>query len=1008
MGILGAMTAKVCVCTATAAIAFTIGMAPLVSQAPAAMGQTSLQSAVEPVSLDLAVRDRHKRPILDLKPDEVTVADNGEPAKLTDLRLVNGDQQDGPLITLLFDRPGMEDSKRGSEDSLFGTSASAARQTSRKLRQEASRFMKALPAGSFRFAVADVWGRLQIQQEYSANRKATEETIFTAVEPEVWGTKVEANAVERRLAQVAKSGQDSSGTAASVRERTLARSMFTALQNSSHIAKHQHLSPLQACLLALVEAEQSLPGRKAIVYFDPIEQGSDDPHERPDTDTHAKDAWKSIIGAANRAGMNIYVVVADALQDSQELFAGMSAADAAGGVGQLKFRAAPTQISTATAGLNLALQAGVTSGTASRGALAAQDEMSVLARQTGGDVLIGNGRMTGQVKDIARSLTTYYEASFVPSSGVEDGTFHTTAFKTSRRGLRMRAPTAYLAMPPSAGITDPVQPFEVPLMTMLKRQQLPADVDYRARVMQMEHVDEGDVGLLALEVPVSGLQVRTDTSTRLSSAHVSVLATIDDSSGTQIERFSEDMTRRWPAGDSAGTAPPFISFERSFAAPPGTYVLETAILDGNSGKAAAKRQTFEISASRSVPELSDLMVVRGIEPPDNGSSETDLLWHGERQVLPNLYGELPAGAHEVSVFYLAHTDPKSQVPATVKLEVLRDGAPLKGKPVTSTLKAGDEFSPMLNAFSVTSAADGKYEVRVILVQGEKSAERTGEFVLTGQGERIASVNAAPTGDAPIAADPPELAAAEQPPHHPSQEDLERILADARKNALDYGDALPNLICQQTTQRLSDPNGKGDWIPEDMTVEVLTYVKHQETRTLVGMKTPREMPDIGINMSSSGEFGAALTNIFKPESKAKFTWKETSTLRGEPAEVFDYRVEQENSPFELNAQPIAVANVGYHGRIYIDQATHGVKSLTMITDEQPKKFPIRKAAIRVDYDYVAINDHDYLLPISAQVITKMGGIIRDLLKRNDLTFSNFRRFGSSVRILEAGAKEENPQ
>jgi hypothetical protein len=95
----------------------------------------------------------------------------------------------------------------------------------------------------------------------------------------------------------------------------------------------------------------------------------------------------------------------------------------------------------------------------------------------------------------------------------------------------------------------------------------------------------------------------------------------------------------------------------------------------------------------------------------------------------------------------------------------------------------------------------------------------------------------------------------------------------------------------------------------------------------------------------------------------------------------------------------LAKVSYHGRIYIDQASHEVKSLTMITDEQPKKFPIRKAAIRVDYDYVAINDHDYILPVSAQVVTRMSG---DLLKRNDLTFSNFRRFGSTARIVGTAA------
>jgi VWFA-related protein len=986
----------------TALAYFTIGAAPLVSQTPAATGQATLQSAGQLVSLDLVVRDRHNKPVLDLKPEEVTVNDNGKPARLTDLRLVNATQQNEPLISLLFDRPGMEDTQKKSEDSVFGTSASAARETGRKMRQLASKFLNASPDGGLQFAVVDVWGRLQIQQEYSANRKAIAAAFSLAVQPEVYGHTIQANAVERRLAQMAKTGQDSSGAVASLRQRALARSMYSALQTSGRIARDQHLSPSQACLLALVEAQQSLPGRKVIVYFHSMEGGS---YQRSDTDSHSRDAWKSIIGAANRAGVNIYVVLPEEQKDSDPIFF-MSSGALPRGPGPNSESAALASLtsgSAATMNQNLISIAYATA--ASKSVVSGQEEMNMLAKQTGGEVLNGRGRMSGQVKNLVRSLTTYYEASFVPPSGIQDGVFHTTALKTSRREARMRAPTGYLAMPPSAGITDPPQPFEVPLMALLNRRQLPADLDFRARVMQMEHADEGNIALLALEVPLSGLQVRTDTSTRLNSSHVSVLATIRDSAGTEIERFSEDIVRRWPARGSAGTAPAFLPFERSFAAPVGTYVLETAILDHNSGKAAAKRQTFEVSASRSIPGLSDLMVVRGIESADSTSTEMDLLWHGERRVLPNLYGELPVGTHKVSVFFLAHTDPRSQAPATVKLEVLHDGAPLKGALLTSTLKPGDEFSPMLTAFSITSATDGKYQLRATLSQDEKSAEKTEEFVLIGEGEHTASGVSAPVSDAQVAVDPPQLAAAEQAIDRPTQEELDQILADARKNALDYADTLPNLICRQTTQKLYDANGKEDWTLGDTIVEVLTYVNHRESRTLIDEKATQRIADIGPNMTSSGEFGLALTNIFKPESKAKFTWRETGTMRGEPTEVFEYRVEQENSPFRLNAYPVAVANVGYHGRIYIERATRGVKSLTIITDEQPKKFPIRKAAIRVDYDYVAINDHDYLLPVSAQVVTKVGGIMQDALKRNNLTFSNFRRFGSTVRLLEAGSEVE---
>jgi hypothetical protein len=557
--------------------------------------------------------------------------------------------------------------------------------------------------------------------------------------------------------------------------------------------------------------------------------------------------------------------------------------------------------------------------------------------------------------------------------------------------------TGYLALPPNAGITEAPQPFELPLMALLKRPELPGEVDYRAAVLRMEHQDEGYLSLLALEVPVSGLQFHEDTSTDLDSAHLSVLATISDSSGTVIERFSEDIARRWAQGASAGAAPEFISFQRSFSAPPGSYVLETAILDNNSGKASAKRQTFEISASRAMPELSDLVVVRGMEPADVDDSNPQPLLYGDQRVQPNLYGQLPAGVHNMSVFFLAHTDPNSHEPVTVKVEVLHDGVSLKGAPLVSMLKGSGELFPVLSSFSISSAADGQYQVRATLTQGGKSAQTIGEFSLAGEGEHSTIGG---LSEAPLLADPPGLAAPDQAVGRPGLEELDGILADARKYAIDYENALPNLICQQTTIRSVDARGNGDWKHKDTIVEVLTYVNHEENRTVVGgeknqvKKNTEDAIDFG--MISAGEFGKALSSIFTPASKAEFTWKETGTLRGEPVEAFDYHIARANSTFSLR-DDTGVVMAGYHGRIFVDRATHSVRSITMITDDVPKNFSIHMAAKRVDYDYVAINDHDYLLPVSAQVVTRQSG---KRFERNDLEFSNFRRFGSTLRILDS--------
>src|SRR6266496_6412792 len=60
-------------------------------QTSASAGQRpTIVSNVEEVTLDLAVRDKKNKPVLDLKPDDIAVKDNGSPVKISNLRLVSG------------------------------------------------------------------------------------------------------------------------------------------------------------------------------------------------------------------------------------------------------------------------------------------------------------------------------------------------------------------------------------------------------------------------------------------------------------------------------------------------------------------------------------------------------------------------------------------------------------------------------------------------------------------------------------------------------------------------------------------------------------------------------------------------------------------------------------------------------------------------------------------------------------------------------------------------------
>ena len=157
------------------------------------------------------------------------------------------------------------------------------------------------------------------------------------------------------------------------------------------------------------------------------------------------------------------------------------------------------------------------------------------------------------------------------------------------------------------------------------------------------------------------------------------------------------------------------------------------------------------------------------------------------------------------------------------------------------------------------------------------------------------------------------------------------------------------------------------------------------------------PDVVKGMSSHGQFGGVLSAVFQPTAKAEFQWKETDVLGSGKAQVFSYRVQQENSNYGLSGSNNNSVNVAFHGIVYIDAATLGIRRITLEADGIPRDFSIRASSMAVDYDYISINDHDYLMPIHAAVSIRKG---KHEALLNEIEFRDYKRFGSRVRIVGA--------
>jgi hypothetical protein len=213
------------------------------------------------------------------------------------------------------------------------------------------------------------------------------------------------------------------------------------------------------------------------------------------------------------------------------------------------------------------------------------------------------------------------------------------------------------------------------------------------------------------------------------------------------------------------------------------------------------------------------------------------------------------------------------------------------------------------------------------------------------------------------------------------------------------------MCIEVINRSLDPSGRGSWKHRDTIRELLRYRDKAEARSVLevdGRPAASTDPEAIKGPTSTGEFGGVLGAVFEPSAKADFKWKETDTLGSGTVQVFEYKVAKENSAYSVRGSNGLEPTVSFHGKVFIDAATRSVRRITLIADDLPKDFPTHASAITVDYDYVSINSHDYLMPISAEVSLLEG---RREAILNTIEFRDYKRFGSNVKILNFRTMEK---
>ena len=954
----------------------------------------TIVSNVDEVSVDLVVRDKKDRPVLDLKPGDIAVTDNGSPVKIASLRLVNSNSHSEHRLTLLFDR--------------LDTAGA------RNARDIAAKIIKMVPDEGFSFCVMKTEGRLELFQEFTGDRGTLKSAVALASESGKPGQPNGSELPEKRLIAIAQTGTDEKGGSASAKERASAQVLLAALQESQRVVQDQHTRASLAGLLALSRTERTLPGRKTVLFF---AQGLQ-------ADSSTAEMLRSIIGAANRAGVSIYAIDVNALTD--EANHGLMAMTAIGGAMTARTLAPPSPQFSGS-GTNLTPLPQPPPGlpkmadeqytryvTAAPGS--PKVPLAELAEGTGGSYVGAGDSLNKPLRRMIEDMTTYYEASYASPVENYDGKFRPIAVNPVRGGLKIQSRAGYFAMPPNSG--SALRPFEAPLMKILGETQLPSDVKFHARVVRLGDLPEGSENSLVVEIPMAELETRDDPNTNLYSSHVAVSVQIKNKEGAIIEHFGEDIPRHGTLEAKERGKSESVTMQRHFLAEPGQYILEAAVLDNFSGKAGAQRTEFEIQKRAPGPSLSDVTMVERLDPYPEEVDASEPLRYGNGRIVPGLSGRVAPGAKDISFFFLLHPDAELKDQPRLEMEVLHSNESIALVPLQLRKTSGPSTIPYLASIQSSALPGGDYEVIERLVQGEKTAESRLAFRIEG-GELAKATGPANAIGTPTPVDKSEVTDSQLPSpsadsHNarrlvitslpagavpaPSPEQAQTIVADARKRALEYGKSLPNFLCVEVTSRSINAGGKGNWKQRDSIAELLRYRDEQESRTTLEVNGKKSSITRGEMNStwplSVGEFGGMLNEVFQESSKADFQWKEAATLDNGTVQVFSYRVAKENATLSLSDGNHRIG-VGFHGLVYIDSATSGVRRITLEADDLPRNFSMHAAEMTVDYGFSAIGTRDCLLPQRATVSVTRG---HNDVELNEIAFRSYRRYAAQSRIV----------
>ncbi len=755
-------------------------------QAPASAA-TQFASGAELVRLDVVVRAKNGTPVTDLRPDEIQVSDEGKRCDVSSFRLVVAEPAAKPgtrpptaggAPAPTASSPALSSAAAGGEpltgvvalvfDQLGAEAAKNARAAALQLAQ------KSFPKGSV-FAVYKVGQGLRILQPFTEDRASLPAAIGKATtgvdqardparSAEFDNATEEALTVALRALR-ASGAQGQGGAAADA--RFLAADARMLRFDDLVTREAQGLGSLKP-LLAIAQGLSAVQGRKSLLYFS----------EGLMVPPAVEDAFRTTVGAANRANVSVYAFDARGLRVRPSSIESKLALDLA------RETALAAQAGSAPAGD----EPSEIASDALR--LNRQGVLQDLAESTGGFLVAETNDLRPGLDRVVSDLRSYYEVGYVPPSSKADGRWHDISVKVSRPGVVVRTRRGYFASPAGSLV---IQPYEMPLAEALAAKPLPRELEHRASTLRFASAGEVVETLVWVEVPLAGVDFAS--ADPVYRARVSVLGQVRDEEGELVARLSHDGPIEGPIAEIEAARQGTTVVKKSLRLRAGRYTLETAVQDRGSGRIGARRTAFEVPAPTLGLSLGSVALVRADAVDAATPAGADPRRAGPQRATPLPGRSIPEGTPVVSLLLSLQAGPGSAAPV-VELEFRRDGQVVgKSKPELPKPDARGRIT-YIGSLPTAQLAAGRYELWVRARAGESEASEATGFTIA---PRPPEAKAPAPTEAVVASAPPAA-----PPIPPTAlEDrkdattpLAVILERAGRYVTEYEHTFRNLVAEE--------------------------------------------------------------------------------------------------------------------------------------------------------------------------------------------------------------------